>query len=313
MSLNPQAQALIDLVKASGTPPRHLLPVEEGRRQFLTGAANFGLALEPLQAIEDRQLAGPDGNFGIRIYTPSESGPRPALIYFHGGGWTFGNLESHHGICSYLAHHAGCSVIAVDYPLSPEAKFPVALDAGWFATQWVFENAARLNIDPAQISIGGDSAGGNLAAAITLLARDRHGPHLASQILIYPVVDYYRPGTASYEKYAESYWLTADTMRWFWDNYLPDPSAGANPYVSPLRADLSGLPPALILLAEHDPLRDEGDRYAEKLVQANVPTRKLYYPHQMHAFLSQAGVIDEGRQALSQIADFLKAPKALDL
>lgn len=308
MPLDPQAQALMDEIVAAGAPPRHLLPVEEGRQVFLKTALRLGLTPEANSGvtIEDREIAGPGGPIPLRLYRPVGIGPLPAMVYFHGGGWTFGSLDSHHNICHYLAQKSGNLVIAAHYRLAPEAKFPAAVEDAWAATNWTAQNAAELGLDPSRLGVGGDSAGGNLAAVVTLLARERGGPPLSCQLLIFPVTDHYSSGHPAYQECGTGYFLSRDTMVWFWNNYVEDETEAASPLASPLRAALSGLPPALVIVAEYDPLRDDGNLYAEKLLAAGVPTRKAYFPNQMHAFVSHAGRIDQGREALDLAAAFMR-------
>ena len=196
------------------------------------------------------------------------------MVFFHGSGFVLCSLDTHDGMCRNLCAGTGCVVVSVDYRLAPEAKFPAAPDDCLAATRWAVANAAALGADPGRVFVAGDSAGGNLAAVTALRIRDEGGPRLLGQLLIYPVTDYYEPGTPSMIENAEGYGLTRAGMIWFWNHYLAAPSDGANPHASPFRAaDLSGLPPALVVTAEYDPLRDEGEYYADRLRQAGVPTQ----------------------------------------
>jgi acetyl esterase len=224
------------------------------------------------------------------------------LVYFHGGGWVIGSIETHDALCRELTMEAGVVVVSVEYRLAPEHKFPAAADDAYAAVRWVAQHAAELGIDPARIGVGGDSAGGNLAAVVALQARDLGGPPLALQLLIYPITcdDL---GTPSYVENAEGYMLTRADMAWFWSQYLSDPAQGDDPRVSPLRAgDLSGLPPAFILTAEYDPLRDEAEAYAARLEQAGVPVRMRRYDGMIHGFLRRLTLLDQGRVALDEVA-----------
>jgi acetyl esterase len=285
---------------ASGMPPLHMVPVAEARQMLLAFNRALGGEPEPVGQILDREIPGPQGSIPVRLYTPAGGGPLPALVFFHGGGWVLGNIEAYDTVCRALTNAAGCAVLSVDYRLAPEHKFPAAVEDCYAATRWVVANAATLNLDPARIAVGGDSAGGNLAAVIAQVARDRGGPSLVFQLLVYPVTDYL-PDLPSYAENAEGYLLTKDAMGWVWNHYLLHEAEGKNPLASPLRAaDLSGLPPALIITAERDPLRDEGERYATRLQEAGVPVAVTRYDGMIHGFFSMAGMIDQGKQALAQ-------------
>ncbi len=308
MPLDPQAQALLDQIAASGQLPRHLLPVHEARRQAHLAFIAGGGAPAPVARVEDRRIPGPEGDLLIRIYTPPGDGPFPALVYFHGGGWVLASIETHDSLCRTLANEAGVVVLAVEYSLAPEHKFPLATEECYAATLWTASNALSVGIDPARIAVGGDSAGGNLAAVVALMARDRGNQlNLAFQLLIYPVTDYYLPGTPSYQENAEGYYLPRETMIWYWNAYLPDEAHATNPYASPLQAsDLSGLPPALIITAEFDPLRDEGEMYAARLQKAGVPTKLSRYDGMIHGFVNMAGIMEQGQRARLEAAHALK-------
>lgn len=311
MPLDPQARAFLDRVAAAGLPSVEQMTVEEAR------AANLRLARlagppAPVAGVVDRTIPGPAGALPIRIYTPAGTSPFPALVYFHGGGWVVGTLDVVDGPCRALAVQAGRVVISVDYRLAPEHQFPAGLEDAYAATAWVAAQAAELGVDPAHLAVGGDSAGGNLAAAVTLLARDRGGPPLDYQLLIYPATDRDFT-TASYLANADGYFLTRNASIWFWGHYLgenqpegPVPAAD-NPYVAPLRSsDLSGLPPALVITAEYDPLRDEGEAYAEKLRAAGVPVQLTRYDGLTHGFFQLAGVLDAAKQAIAEAAAALR-------
>jgi acetyl esterase len=252
-----------------------------------------------LAEVEDRRIPGAAGEIGVRVYRPEGRAPLPALVYFHGGGWVIGSLETHDGACRELANRVGCVVVSVDYRLAPESRYPAAAEDCYAATKWVAGNAQALGVDPARIGIGGDSAGGNLTAVVALMARDRGGPALRHQLLIYPVTDadFGRP---SYRENAEGYLLTTKAMEWFWGHYVPDPAQRAEPYAAPLRAkDLAGLPPAFVITAEYDPLRDEGEAYAKRLQQAGVPTRLQRYDGAIHGFFAMGLLSEVARTALA--------------
>ncbi|GAC1350026.1 MAG: alpha/beta hydrolase [Ktedonobacteraceae bacterium] len=307
MPLDPQAQVLLDSVAAYGMPPMHSLSVADARQAIFAMGA-MGGEPEPVANIEDREIPGPEGTIPIRIYTPEGKGPFPVLVFFHGGGWVIGNIESHDVMCRSLTNAADCITVSVDYRLAPEYKFPAAPEDCYAATQWVAANAGTFNGDPTRIAVGGDSAGGNLAAVVALMARDRGGPSLVYQLLIYPATDYYLPGTPSIYENAEGYLLTRDDMIWFLGHYLPSEAEAKHPYAFPLQAkDLSGLPPAMVITAEFDPLRDEGEIYTARLQKVGVVATATRYYGMIHGFLSLAGALDQGRQALADAAAGLRS------
>ncbi len=216
---------------------------------------------EAVARVENRKLPGPAREIPVRIYWPMENEPLGAVVFFHGGGWVICDLDSHDGLCRSMANAVGCVAVSVDYRLAPEHKFPAAAEDCYAATKWVVENGPTLGVHSERIAVCGDSAGGNLAAAVTLMARDLGEPPLVFQAMVYPVTDH-SFGTPSYRENGEGYFLTEAAMRWFWTQYLPEGEDGGQAYASPLRAaDLGGLPPALIVTAEYDPLRDEGEAY----------------------------------------------------
>jgi acetyl esterase len=308
MPLDPQVQALLEVLAAVGAPPLSESSVEEARRQALQGIALWGSELVSIKQVEDREIPGSEGTIPVRIYTPEGAGPFPVLVYFHGGGWVICNLDTHDDTCRRLANQAGCIVVSVDYRLAPEHKFPAAAEDCYAATCWVAENAGSSNGDPTRLAIGGDSAGGNLTAVVSLMARDRGSPPLVFQLLIYPVTDYHTPGTPSYQENAEGYFLTRDDMIWFWNHYLNDESEAKHPYASPLQApDLSNLPPALVITAEFDPLRDEGERYAERLRKAGVPVVLKRYDGMIHGFFGMYAMVDRSKEANAEAAEALHA------
>ncbi|GHO90553.1 acetylhydrolase [Reticulibacter mediterranei] len=304
MPLDPQAQAL--LTAAAGAPPLNTLSPAAARQFMRESLIPLGGEPEPVHMVEDREVSGPQGTIPVRIYTPEGQGPFPVLIFFHGGGWVIGDLDTHDAICRSLTRSAGCVTVSVDYRLAPEHKYPAARDDCYAATKWVAENARSFNGDPERLAVGGDSAGGGLAAVVTLMARDQGGPHLAYQFLIYPVTDYYKPGTPSYQENAEGYFLTRDDMIWFWDHYMSSEEA-RHPYASPLRAEsLHSLPPAMVITAEFDPLRDEGEQYATRLRETGISVVSIRYPGQMHLFMNMAGAIDQGKRALADVSTGLR-------
>ncbi len=306
MPLDPQAQTVLDQMIALGLPPLGTLSPEETRRSMELRNAALPPG-EPVAKVEDRTIPGPAGEIPIRIYWPEGTGPFPVLVYFHGGGWVIGSITSHDATCRTLTNAAGCMIVSVDYRLAPEHKFPAAAEDAYTATKWVAEHGAAIGADPRRVAVGGDSAGGNLAAVVSLMARERGGPPLAYQLLVYPVTDY-RFDTPSYGENAEGYLLTKQSMEWFWNHYLNDASQGDHPYASPLRAqDLRGLPPALVITAEYDPLRDEGAAYAARLQEAGVPAACSRYDGMIHGFFGMSLLLDKAKLAVGEAAGALKA------
>jgi acetyl esterase len=306
MPLDPQTQFLLQQMEAAGAPPLHTLPVPVAREVALMAPFPPGPA-GPLARVEDSAIPGPAGDIPVRIYTPEGTGPFPILVFYHGGGFVICNLDTHDGICRSLASSVGCLTISVDYRLAPDHKFPAAPEDCLAALRWAAANGAEIGGDPARIAVAGDSAGANLATVVALLARDAGGPPLAGQLLFCPVTQHYDTGFPSYTENAEGYFLTRDTMTWFSDQYLRSASDVDDFRASPLRAaDLGGLPPALVITAEYDPLRDEGEAYAQRLVVAGVPTTLTRYPGVIHDFVMMAGAIDLGQRGVDQAAAWLK-------
>jgi len=306
MPVDSQTQALLDQLVSLGGQPLSAMSVADARRMMEMMSAVRGAQVEVASAV-DRSIPGPQGEIPLRIYTPTGSAPFPILVYFHGGGWVLGSLETHDGVCRSLAAGAGCIVVSVDYRLAPEHRYPAAPDDCYAATQWVHAHASELGGDAKRIAIGGDSAGGNLTAVVAQMAHDRGAPPLVFQLLIYPATDA-RYDTPSYRDNASGYLLTTDDMRWFWDHYLGDaPERRDEPYASPLRAkSLTGLPPALVITAEFDPLRDEGEAYAARLKQAGVPTRATRYDGTIHGFFGMGAMIDKANDAVKEACGTLR-------
>ncbi len=304
MPLDPQAQQVLDMINSA--PPLDLAGDPAEARAFFD-QMNVPTAATPVARVEDRTIPGPGGDLPVRIYTPEDSGRHPALVYFHGGGFVIGSLDTHDGTCRDLARGAECVVVSIDYRLAPENPFPAAPEDCYAATAWVAEHAEEIGADPARVAVGGDSAGGNLAAVVALMARDRQGPSLVHQLLIYPVTDH-AFGTDSYTENAEGYMLTLPMMEWFWNHYLADPDQGNDPLASPLRAgSLLGLPPATVITAEFDPLRDEGEAYATRLGEAGVKTGLTRYDGVFHGFFGMGALIDTGAQAMDDACAALRA------
>jgi acetyl esterase len=299
MALDPQMQEFLDQMKAANAQPLRAPTAEAARKAFDQLVEVLGQGpREPVANIEDRRIPGPAGQIPLRIYTPNEKPPTGVLVWFHGGGWVLGGLESHDPVCRALASGAGCVTVAVDYRLAPENKFPAPVEDCYAATKWAADNLAALGAPGAKVAIAGDSAGGNLAAAVALMARDRGAPKLALQLLIYPAIDAAND-TPSQKQFAEDgYILSRLDMEWFWGHYLNSPADRENPYACPNRAaDLRGLPPALVMTAGYDPLRDEGDAYAGQLKRAGVAATLSRYPGVTHGFFSMAAMLDEGKRA----------------
>jgi len=309
MPLDPQAQALLDVMPP--IPDFESLGVEGARAAMDQGAMAEG-EVEDVARVEDRLVPGPAGDVPVRIYWPEGEGPHPGLVFFHGGGFVIGSVDTHDGSCRSLCRQASCVVVSVDYRLAPEHPFPAAPEDCYAATCWVAENAARIGVDPTRLAVGGDSAGGNLAAVVSLMAREREGPALCFQLLIYPVTDC-SFDTLSYRENAEGYFLTRDHMKWFWRQYLKDPGDGVHPHASPMRAeDLAGLPPALCVTAEFDPLRDEGEAYTERLRAAGVGATLSRYDGMFHGFFGMGAVLDQAGNAVEEACAALRAAYALE-
>jgi acetyl esterase len=306
--LHPEVRSLLEMMDAQGAPPLETQDPVEARAARLEPMKMLGGQPAALGRVEDLFIPGPGGDIPIRIYAIEHGGLRPALVYFHGGGFVFGNLDTHDAVCRAIAKVSGAVVISVDYRLAPEHKFPAAVDDSYAATLWVAANPERLGIDASRIAVGGDSAGGNLATVVAMRCRDAGGPALAAQVLIYPVADVSSFETGSHRELAEGYFLTRAAMDWFTGHYLASADQKRHPEASPLLArNLSGLPPALVITAEFDPLRDEGEAYAERLRQAGVPVTVSRYPGMIHGFVSMHGVLNGGRQAIKEIAEFARS------
>jgi acetyl esterase len=287
-------------------PPINELSVEEARQ----GSTAMAVMQGPPEAVAeaaDRTIPGPAGDIPVRIYTPFGSGPFPLLMYFHGGGWVVGDIATSDCLCRILTNATGCIVVSVDYRLAPEHPFPAAADDAFTATQWIALHAAEFDGDPARIAVCGDSAGGNLAAVVAQIARDCGAPAIQFQLLIYPVTNA-NFDTLSYRENADGYFLTKAGMQWFWNHYIPNEADRTNPKASPLRAaNLAGLPPALVITAEFDPLRDEGEQYAERMRAAGTPVKLTRYDGMIHGFFTMSNLLDQGKAAIRQSAETLRA------
>lgn len=306
MALDAQAQGLLEMMAAQGMKDFSAMTVDEARE---VGVGFIALQGEPeaVADVSDRTVAGPAGEIPVRVYRPAGDGPFPAVVYFHGGGWVIGSIDVADAPCRSLANAAGAVVVSVGYRKAPEHVFPAAPEDCYAATAWVVEHAAELGVDPAAVAVAGDSAGGNLAAAVTLMARDRGGPTLAYQLLIYPAVDAGGEYASRVEN-GEGYLLTKNAMDWFYGHYLASPDQIEEPYASPIRAaDHTGLPPAIVITAGYDPLCDEGNAYAETLRAAGVPVRHLTNPSMIHGFWWMLGVVGHTRGVYDEVASVLRA------
>jgi len=289
---------------ALGLPAAHTVSPEEARANAKKRPRSPG---PEVAKVEDRTIPGPDSDVPVRIYTPEGSGPFPILAWYHGGGMVVGDLDAADGAARNLCVGGNCVVVSVDYRLAPDTKFPGPAEDCMAATNWAVDNAASINGDPSRLAVGGDSAGGNLAASVSLMAADRGGPEIALQLLVYPMTDA-RSDTESYRNNAEGYSLTKTTMEWYWDQYLSSKEDAANPYAAPLQAkSLAGQPPALVITAEFDPLCDEGEAYAKRLKEAGVETTVTRYDGVIHGFFSMSAVVDKSRQAVDEASAALSS------
>jgi acetyl esterase len=305
MPLDPQARLLLDQMASMGTPPLHTMSVPDARAMMESMNVLLGQG-EEVAHVEDREIPGPAGAIPTCLYRAAGTTPLPLLVYFHGGGWVLGGLASHDVLCRSLANASGCAVLAIDYRLAPEHTFPAAVNDCYAAASWAVASAKSLGADAARVAVGGDSAGGNLTAVVAQLARDRGGPALRFQLLVYPATDA-NTDTPSYHENATGYFLELEGMRWFYDHYLPAGTDRTDPRVSPMRtADLHGLPQTLVITAEFDPLRDEGEAYAARLREAGVPVTLTRYHGMIHGFFGMGPLLDQGKRAVLEAAAALR-------
>jgi acetyl esterase len=306
--LHPEARALLDLMIERRVPPVNMLEPPEARRLYLERRGFTQPAAPEVSSVQDLRAATPAGDISLRIYRPFGAAPDAVLsvlVYFHGGGWVIGDLDTHDVLCRELANGAGCGVVAVDYRLAPEHRFPAAVDDAVAATRWIRRHAAALHLDPVRIAVGGDSAGGNLAAVVAIAERDA-GATLACQLLIYPATDQ-RRAHPSHTINAEGYLLTRDSIRWYHDHYLGGAAHDHDWRASPLlAADLSRLAPALVLTAGYDPLRDEGMEYAERLTAAGTAATYVCFEREVHGFVVMGKVLSEAGTAVALCAAELR-------
>jgi acetyl esterase len=308
--LDPDAQRVLDLIREAGRPPYETLTPDEAREFYRAGRRILQPEPPEVAEVRDLRAAAPQGDIALRFYRGlgTEHGAAlPALIYFHGGGWVIGDLDTHDGVCRLIANAARCAVISVDYRLAPEHKFPAAVNDAMTATQWISAHAGPLGIDASRLAVGGDSAGGNLAAVVALIARERGGPQLRFQLLLYPATDFVTSDDPQRERF-EGFPLNVVTMNWFRDHYLRGAADYADWRASPLRAlDLSGLPPAYVLTVGFDPLHTEGALYARRLEEAGVSVRHRHVERQMHGFLTMGKIIAAAKPATEEAAAAVKA------
>lgn len=309
--LHPQAKALLDLLEERGIPPIHTLSPADARRMYLERRHLTQPAQPDVAQVAALRADGPHGDIPLRLYRPlqpadSSSTAQPVLVFFHGGGWVIGDLDSHDTLCRELANGSGVTVVSVDYRLGPEHRFPAAVDDCIAATRWVHARASELGLDAARMAVGGDSAGGNLAAVVALALRGDSALQLAWQLLIYPATDM-RFNAASHKRNGQGFLLTSDTIRYFHDHYIDQAQHDLDWRASPLlHPDLSGLPPALVLTAGYDPLRDEGLHYAQRLTEAGNRATHISFERQIHGFILMGRVIDEANVAVAICAAELR-------
>lgn len=312
MAIDPQLKSLLDQIAGAGRPPVWQQTVQEAREGLRALARMTDTREVPIGKVESRSVAGGAGEIAARFYTPVAAGsaPLPALVYFHGGGFVLGDLDTHDTLCRALAAEAGCKVIAADYRLAPEHKFPAAVEDAYAATKWVEDNASLIGIDPNRIAVGGDSAGGTLAAVVTQLAKLKGAPKIIYQLLFYPVMRL-QDDTPSRRRLADDVILPKQALDWFREQYLGPDASPDDARVTPLAApDFSGLPPAYVLTAGCDPLLDEGREYADRLREAGVAVEYVCYDQMVHGFLNMSALVETARIAIKRAGQALKAALA---
>jgi acetyl esterase len=297
MALHPSAQMMVNMFSDAGLTFSADATPGDRRAAMIAATTNPAFPKHPVHDVADRTIPGPDGDIPVRVFRPSAATGLPLLLWFHGGGWVTGNLDTHDQLGRLLADQVGAVVVSVDYRLAPEAKFPAAADDCLAAYVWALEHAADVGADASRIAIGGDSAGGNLAAVVALDARERGLPQPKLQLLVYPVTDYEFDSAAMIDN-AKGYFLEAESMRWFWDHYARTPADFDDPRFSPMRApDVSGLGRAVVITAEFDPLRDQGEAYGARLREAKVPTEIVRADGLIHGFFGMHDFMPPGRDA----------------
>jgi len=305
--LDPQLQAMRDQRERDGVPPLYAMSLADARTADLASIRAGGGEPEPVYEVTDLTIAGPGGDLPLRVYRPASERPLPVLLYFFGGGWVLGTIDTADGVSRALANSSGALVVVAGYRLAPEHPFPAAIDDCYAALRWVAGHSGEIGADPARLAVGGDSAGGNLAASVALRARDDGGPALAGQLLVYPNTDQ-DADDASMRAADDPFLFNRHSVAWYRQYYLTDPADAASPLASPLRADhLAGLPPALVITAEYDPLRDQGEAYARRLAEESVTVELSRYPGMAHGFFTMAGAVDASRVAIAQAASSLRS------
>ena len=304
MPLHPTIKEIIKVTKDSHNLPINKIPLEEMRKSPMRMKRLMGDPV-PLAKVMNHIIPTQQGKLLMRLYYPEENKPLPLLLYFHPGGFVKGDIDSHDTVCRSIAQTSGCLVAALNYPLAPENPFPIALREAKTALHWISTHPTEINFD-GRIAIGGENAGGNLAAALTLEMRDEVHPHISFQVLIYPQTDL-TCSTLSHQEYDKGYLLEKESIEWYKEQYLGKDGDAEDPRVSPLLAsDFSALPPTLIITAEFDPLRDEGEIYAQKLQEAGVPVKLHRYNGMVHGFFQMGGILDDARQAIQEVGETLK-------
>jgi acetyl esterase len=309
--LDPQLQAMRDQRERDGVPPLYTMSLADARAADLASIRESGGEPEPVHEVANLTIPGPGGELPLRVYRPASARPLPALLYFFGGGWVLGTIDTADGVSRSLANSSGALVAVVGYRLAPEHPFPAAVEDCYAAVRWVAGHAEEIGADPARLVVGGDSAGGNLAAAVALRAR-AGGPALAGQLLVYPNTDQLADDR-SMRAADDPFLFNRHSVAWYRRHYLANPGDAADPLASPLRAEsLAGLPPALVITAEYDPLRDQGEAYAHRLADAGVQVELSRYPGMAHGFFTMAGTVDASRAAIQQASSFVRTRAGLE-
>jgi acetyl esterase len=304
--LDPELQAMRDQRELDDVPPLYAMSLADARAADLASIRAGGGEPEPVYEVAELKIAGPGGELPLRLYRPASERPLPALVYFFGGGWVLGTIDTADGVCRRLANACGALVVVVGYRLAPEHPFPAAIDDCYTTVRWAAEHAGEIGADPARLAVGGDSAGGNLAAGVALRAR-ADGPALAGQLLVYPNTDQLADDQ-SMRAADDRFLFNRHSVDWYRRHYLANPGDAAHPLASPLRAEsLAGLPPALVITAEYDPLRDQGEAYARRLADEGVPVELSRYPGMAHGFFTMIGTLGASRAAIAQAASRLRA------
>jgi acetyl esterase len=304
--LDPLLQAMRDQRERDNVPPLYAMSLADARAADLAAIQAGGGEPEPVHEVAELTITGPGGELPVRLYRPSADRPLPALLYFFGGGWVLGTIDTADGVSRRLANSSAAMVVVVGYRLAPEHRFPAAVDDCYATLRWVAEHADEIGADPARLAVGGDSAGGNLAAAVALLAR-ADGPALAGQLLVYPNTDQLADDD-SMRAASDPFLFNRHSVAWYRQHYLANPADAASPLASPLRAEsLAGLPPALVITAECDPLRDQGEAYARRLADDGVQAELSRYPGMAHGFFTMLGTVQASRAAIAQAASALRA------